>query len=94
VQYQCKTCLAMTDLPPGTDPHARTWCECCTVTDDSGAPHHHGRDVLSAEKCEEANHPGMPCFSPPGHADKPEGCTVCRPVMHFAVAGEPQLVSG
>jgi hypothetical protein len=25
--------------------------------------------------------------------DKPEGCTVCRPVMHFAVAGEPLAVS-
>jgi hypothetical protein len=83
----CKTCLAVTDLPPGADPHAYTWCECCTVTDESGKPHHHGRDVLSAEECETANHPGKRCWHPPAQPDKPDGCTICRPVMHLPVAG-------
>jgi hypothetical protein len=92
-QYQCKQCLAMIDLPPGADPHASTWCGCCDVTDESGRPHHHGAGVLAAEECEAANHPGQPCLSPPGRPDKPEGCTVCRPVMHLAVAGEPLAVS-
>jgi len=87
-QYQCRTCLAMADLPPGTDPHTRTWCGCCTVTGEDGQPHHHGRGVAGAEECAAANHPGVPCFSPP-QTSRPDGCTVCRPVIHFAVPGEP-----
>jgi hypothetical protein len=30
----------------------------------------------------------VPCFSPP-QTSRPDGCTVCRPVIHFAVPGEP-----
>jgi hypothetical protein len=92
MQYQCKQCLAMTDLPPGTDPHSRTWCRCCTVTGDDGQPHHHGRDVLAAADCEAANHPGNPCWHPPTQPERPDGCAVCRPVIHFAVPGDPQAV--
>ena len=95
MNVQCKQCLAMTDLPPGADPHSRTWCGCCAVTDkETGQPHHHGRDVLAAADCEAANHPGRPCFSPPGQPDKPDGCAVCRPIIHFAVAGDPLPVTG
>lgn len=90
MQFQCLQCLAMTTLPPGTNPHTRTWCQCCTVTGEDGQPHHHGRDVMSAVECAAANHPGRACFSPPSQSDKPDGCTVCRPVTRFAVAGDPQ----
>jgi hypothetical protein len=90
LQFQCLQCLAMTDLPPGTDPHSRTWCECCTIAGDDGKPHHHGKSVMSAAECEAANHPGALCLSPPGQPDKPDGCTACRPVVHFAVVGDPQ----
>jgi hypothetical protein len=88
MRIMCIQCLAETNLPPGADPHASTWCQCCTID------HHHGRDVLDAEACAEANHPGAPCFSPPGQPVRPDGCTVCRPVMHFAVAGDLTLTVG
>lgn len=120
-QYQCKTCLAMTDLPPGADPHASTWCGCCTITGENGAPHHHGRAAESCPGNNGAGHPGEPCDHPnpkvcvvvsrpvpaeaiapgtpgvrPAGEDCPgghcgagvEGCAVCRPIVHFAVAGE------
>jgi hypothetical protein len=90
MQFQCKQCLAMADLPPGADPHARTWCRCCTAAGDDGEIHHHGRDVMSAAECEAANHPGKPCLGPPKTPERPDGCTVCRPVTHFAVAGDMQ----
>ena len=35
---QCKQCLAVIDIPAGENPHARTWCGCCTID------HHHGAD--------------------------------------------------
>lgn len=87
-QYQCKQCLTVTDLPPGTDPHARTWCGCCPLTGEDGQPHHHGAQVLDATECEAANHPGHPCWHPPTQPARPDGCTVCRPVIHLAVAGD------
>jgi len=86
MQVQCKTCLAMTSLPPGSDPHAHTWCDCCQVD------HHHGLGVLPAAECQVANHPGTACWGHPGVAVRPEGCTVCRPVIHFAVAGDLAVV--
>lgn len=92
MQIICKTCLAAADLPPGADPHAHTWCECCTVTGDDGKPHHHGRDVLNAEECAQAGHPGQPCWNPPSQPVKPDGCTICRPVMHMPEVGDLQPV--
>jgi hypothetical protein len=88
MRIMCIQCLAETNLPPGADPHASTWCQCCTID------HHHGESVMAAEACAEANHPGVPCFSPPGQPVRPDGCTVCRPVMHFAVAGDLTLTVG
>lgn len=92
MNVQCKQCLAMADLPAGTDPHSRTWCGCCAVTDEAtGQPHHHGRDVLGAADCEAANHPGAPCWNPPG-TPRPDGCTACRPIIHFPVAGDLAVI--
>jgi hypothetical protein len=87
MKIQCKTCLAMTDLPPGADPHAHTWCNCCTARGPDGQPHHHGQDVLDAPDCAQANHPGEPCWHPPAQPARPEKCTVCRPVMHLPTSG-------
>jgi hypothetical protein len=86
IKIQCKQCLAMTDVPPGVNPHSLTWCTCCTVD------HHHGESVLPAEECAAANHPGVPCLNPPSVPDRPDGCTVCRPVLHFPVAGDVEIV--
>lgn len=86
-RVQCATCLAVAEIPGDADPHSRTWCNCCTED------HHHGNDVIAAEECAAANHPGQPCFSPPRVRDRPGNCTVCRPVIHFAVAGSPPEAS-
>jgi hypothetical protein len=68
-------------VPDGVDPHTLTWCDCCTQD------HHHGQ---AAEACSPEAHGGQPCWNPPETA-KPDGCTVCRPVIHFATAGPLQL---
>lgn len=86
-QVQCKQCLAIKDIAEGEDPHALTWCGCCT------AGHHHGASVRPAAECATANHPGQPCWNPPEQPVRPEGCTICRPVLHLAVAGEMQLAN-
>jgi hypothetical protein len=85
----CKICSAAVDLPPGADPHAVTWCGCCA------RDHHHGEE---AANCGPDNHEG-PCWNPPAAGIRlelqpgavhvrPPGCTVCRPVAHYPVAGE------
>jgi hypothetical protein len=89
MRVQCKTCGTVISLPSGADPHATTWCGCCTER------HHHGR---AAEACPQ-EHDG-PCWNPPvigillelqpdAVPIRPAGCTVCRPVAHYAVAGSP-----
>jgi hypothetical protein len=82
-EVQCKQCLAMTTVPDGTDPHSLTWCGCCAVTGEDGQPHHHGE---AAAACSPDQHGGQPCWNPPA-VPKPDGCKVCRPVIHFATAG-------
>ena len=88
VRVSCKQCQATVDLPPGADPHATTWCGCCT------RPHHHGTEAAA---CGPDSHEG-PCWNPPAAGiplelqpgvvtDKPPGCGVCRPVAHYPVAG-------
>jgi hypothetical protein len=72
---QCKQCLAMTSLDPGTDPHTRTWCQCCTID------HHHGE---AAAAC--AADDSHECWQGPQSGPRPPGCQVCRPVIHFANA--------
>lgn len=78
----CKQCMSSINVDPGTDPHSLTWCQCCS------ADHHHGADVLPADQCEAANHPGQQCWHPPDQPVRPDGCTVCRPVIHHANANE------
>jgi hypothetical protein len=85
-QVMCKQCLAVIEIPEGTDPPALTWCGCCPEN------HHHGKGAAACTS--EKNHPGQPCWNPPQHPVRPEGCLVCRPVMHFVVAGQMQFTSG
>jgi hypothetical protein len=96
----CRQCGAVIDLPPLADPHATTWCGCCT------RPHHHGRNAAACPGNNGTGHPGEPCPEmtpsrctvitpagedcPGGHCGAGvTGCTVCRPVIHFPVAGSP-----
>lgn len=78
-QVMCKQCLAVCNLPDGTDPHAVTWCGCCTED------HHHGMGALM---CSPAAHGGEPCWNPPEQPARPDGCLVCRPVVHFCLPGD------
>lgn len=82
----CKQCGAVIDLPPAADPHATTWCGCCT------RPHHHGEAKCPGEHegpCWNPPVAGVPLELQPGVVHvRPQGCTVCRPVAHFPVAGE------
>lgn len=85
-RYQCKQCLAVAELPADADVHTRTWCGCCTQQDTDPA-HHHGE---TAAACSPEAHGGEPCWNPPA-VPKPDGCTVCRPIIHYAVAGELRM---
>lgn len=80
MQVQCKQCLAVAVLDPGQDPHAVTWCACCP------RGHHHGTEAAACTP--EENHPGQPCWNPPSLPVRPDGCRVCRPVVHLPVAGD------
>ncbi len=82
MQVMCKQCLAVTDLPPDTDPHTVTWCGCCVID------HHHGEAASGCPR----EHDG-PCWQGPQSGPRPPGCTVCRPVVHFATAGAVEIVS-
>ena len=84
-RVQCKQCLAMSDIPADADPHSVTFCGCCTED------HHHGENVLPADVCQE-NHPGVPCHGAVLGAPRPEGCTVCRPIIHYATTNMLTLV--
>lgn len=79
---QCKQCLATKYVPAGTDPHAVTFCACCTED------HHHG---VTANNCPRT-HDG-PCWQGLQSGPKPEGCTVCRPVIFFGNAAVYLAVS-
>lgn len=101
---QCKQCLETTSLPEGADPHAVTWCNCCPVEHHHGqqAESCPGNNGVGhpGEPCNHDNPdictmltpPGVPC--PGGHCGVGVGgCTVCRPIVHFAVVGDLRFVS-
>ena len=85
-QVMCKQCLAVKDIPDGADPHALTWCTCCTQ------PHHHGQGAAACTP--EKNHPGQPCWNPPAQPVRPGNCGVCRPLLHFAATSQLQFTGG
>jgi hypothetical protein len=72
-RIQCKQCLTVAEIPEDTDPHTVRMCDCCPED------HHHGE---AAAACSPDQHGGEPCWNPP-LTGKPDGCKVCRPLIHF-----------
>lgn len=100
---QCKQCLATASVPDGVDPHTMTWCQCCTIEHHHGqaAESCSGNNGVGHEgapctfpnprACTVVTPPGEDC--PGGHCGVGvDGCTVCRPIIHFVTAGEMRLV--
>jgi hypothetical protein len=76
------------------DPHSRldeAGCTHCTLGLNADPSHHCGQHAVNADACEAANHPGKPCWHPPGQPDRPDGCTVCRPVLIELPRGSIQV---
>ena len=101
-QVQCKQCLAIANVPDGVDPHTMNWCTCCTADHHHGlaaeacpgnnaighvgAPCSHQNPMLCSVIGTLEQRKGEPC--PGGHCGVGvEGCTVCRPVIHYVTAG-------
>src|SRR5579872_3790354 len=94
---RCKAGGEMLDVPEGRDPH--------TALDANGCGHcadGHGPDIhcgQNAETCWQARVAGNPlhegpCWNPPDISDRPEGCTVCRPVTFMGNVGVTLTVGG
>jgi len=83
VLIRCKTGGEMIEVPEGQDPHAAldaTGCSHCADGRNADPDHHCGRNANACPK----DHDGT-CL---GHgetaeerANRPDGCTVCRPVI-------------
>jgi hypothetical protein len=74
---KCKTGGEMVDVPEGQDPHALLDATGCSHCADA-----HGLDVhcgSEANNCPR-EHDG-PCWTGPESGPRPEGCTVCRPII-------------
>lgn len=78
LQILCKTCLTAVTVPAGTDTDVHDAIECGCCPED----HHHGR---AAAECPEAHE--EPCWSGPQSGPRPDGCTVCRPLLIMPMAG-------
>ncbi len=66
------------------DPHSRldgAGCTHCVLGLNADPSHHCGQAAQNHDVCEPANHPGEPCWNPPDQPDRPDKCTVCRPVL-------------
>jgi len=94
---QCKQGGEHVYIAPGDmnrDPHSRldeAGCTHCVLGLNADPSHHCGMSAMNADACEAANHPGQPCWHPAPSPDpvpvRPEGCTVCRPVLIEAMPG-------
>jgi hypothetical protein len=58
------------------DVHTALECGCCPED------HHHGQAAAACPQTHEG-----PCWQGPQSGPKPDGCTVCRPLIIFPVAG-------
>lgn len=74
---RCKTGGEMIDVPEGQDPHAALDATGCTHCADGHDLDTHCGAVANACPRE---HEG-PCWNPPDVPDRPDGCTVCRPIL-------------
>jgi len=77
LQVTCKQCLSSAYVTDGRDVHETLECGCCPED------HHHGQAAGACPK----EHDG-PCWNPPPGpaAERPDGCTVCRPLLVRAMA--------
>jgi hypothetical protein len=74
---RCKLGGEILEVPAGQDAHAALDANGCShCVDNHGPDYKHGQ---AAPECPKT-HPG-PCWNPPDTPDRPEGCTVCRPVL-------------
>lgn len=74
----CLQCLASTSVPGGVDiddVHLALNCDCC------GEGHHHGQEASACPGTHEGE-----CWKGPQSGPKPDGCTVCRPLLILAEA--------
>jgi hypothetical protein len=80
---QCRTGGEMIDVPEGQDPHA--------AFDTAGCPHcadGHSLDVHCGETASACPHEhDGPCWD--GTGTRPDGCTVCRPLLFHAYSMIP-----
>jgi hypothetical protein len=74
----CKQCLASSTIAAGAaveDVHEALRCGCCP------GDHHHGHAAANCPRTHEG-----PCWQGPQSGPKPDGCTVCRPLLILAGA--------
>jgi hypothetical protein len=97
VLIRCKTGGEMIEVAEGQDPHTALDATGCTHCKDGHGPDVHcGQAALACHQARVDGHPlhDGPCWNPPpGHApvpDRPDGCTVCRPIVF---AGNTDLVT-
>lgn len=83
MQVTCKTCFTSINVEEGVNVHAALECGCCPED------HHHGEAAAACPK----EHEG-PCWNPPTLPVKPDGCTVCRPLIIFPVTGTLTMTGG
>ena len=81
----CKIGGEMIEVPEGADPHALLDATGCSHCADG-----HDRDThcgQAANVCADNpdNHPG-PCWTGPESGERPDGCTVCRPILFMGNA--------
>jgi hypothetical protein len=98
-RIQCQQCFAEARIPADADPHAINICGCCLIdhhhgqaaaacSGNEGAGHPgaacpHPNPLA----CTRVTPHGEEC--PGGHCGiGVDGCTVCRPLIHFAEAGD------
>ena len=77
---RCVTGGEMVEVPEGQDPHAYLDATGCSHCADG-----HDRDTHCGEAANVcAGNPDLhegPCWQQPGVPDRPDGCTVCRPIL-------------
>jgi hypothetical protein len=81
VQVICKTCMTTALVADGQDVHVALECACCP------GDHHHGQEAGACPRV----HDG-PCWQGPQAGPRPDGCTVCRPVL--VLAGAAMTLTG
>jgi hypothetical protein len=80
VLIKCKIGGEMIEVPEGQDPHAALDATGCPHCVDGHDPDTHCGQAANVCADNPDNHPG-PCWQGPGSGERPDGCTVCRPLI-------------